>query len=682
MGQFYKGADITFLDDAMFNAPSELMGQLIAKKDKEVEGAISANTELNALIDKISALSPDEPRAREIRESYSNEIDSITSSIYSDAMNANTYMPKINALKKQIGTDWSSGEVSKIEANKASYDLWEKELKEKIKAKPDQFPPDVVQTLTAKKLAEYKQKGGIGYKPSGDYNQFDTQDIMGLEDSADILKGLMEGAVQGVNKSTNWSEDKGGWTVKSESGEAFYTPEQLQNLWVNHLSTNPNIVSAVGQRKDLGYAPYQKSFDDKGSISFQEGSWFNTAMDQLQEKYGGKKTTTGGGKTMNTLGTAIEKDKYDTVNLTTEVGGVLTSMAGTNNKQFYNAFQSTTNNQNQAVNKALQAYADLYFKSTHKDPVKAANDRLEQFRTSKSWKTYEQIRKGDFTPIANTPVGKASATQYKRAQVDRALLQGQIAQFEKETGLNYSSLTTDNKVATAWDNFLNTNSNKSVNRQMTWEGTGYTATQQKNVAQQFFKSGKYMDTKVYYAPGTKIGGIDVGGNSYSLNDLVSKGIIMPEKKEIADKYTSGIAVSFKSVDGKEYINLDTTERNFTPVWGYNDSDNIEFGFGVSVGGKTHFGRVDGVSTEITRKLNSGDNALRFKTNAYLDKNAANLENFKIPNSNYTYHGKEVKVNGKIIYPANSVTRTVNGKAKTTSLSDPGLQVEIGHLIFN
>jgi hypothetical protein len=655
----------------MFKLPYELMGTIIDKKDKEVEGAISANTELNSLIDKISALSPDEPRAKEIREGYSSQIEALTNAIYADPMNANTYMPKINSLKKQIGTDWNSGEVSKIQANKASYDAWEKELKEKIKAKPDQYPPDVVDNLTAKKLAEYKMKGGIGYKPSGDFNQFETEDALG-----------MEGAIPGVNKSTNWNSDKGGWTVKSESSEMFFTPDQLQKMWVNHLSTNPNIVSAVGQRKNLGYGPYQKSFNEEGGISFEEGSWFKTSMDQLQEKYGGKKTTVGGGQTLNALGTAIEKDKYDTVNLTTEVGGALTSMAGTNNVEFVKAYDSTTNNQNQAVNKALQAYADLHFKSTKSNPLEAAKDRLEQFRTGNSWKTYEQIRKGDFTPVANTPVGKASATQYKRAKVDRALLESQMAQFEKETGMSLTKLKTDQKVAKAWGNFLNTNSTKTVNRQMTWEGTGLTDKQKKSAATEFFKGGKFMDSKIYFKPGTKIGGIDVGGATYSINDLVAKGVIKPVKTEIATEYKAGIPIKFEAVNGKDYINLDTSEQNIAPIWGYNDSDNIEFGFGVSVAGKTHYGRVDNISVEATRQINSGDNALRFKTNAYLEKNASNLENFSIPNSNYVYHGKEVKVNGKVIYPANSVTRTVNGKSKTTSLTDPGLQVEIGHLIFN
>lgn len=689
MGQFYKGTEATFLDDAMFKLPYELMGTVIDKKDKQVETAIESNDALNGMIEKIAALQGvDEEKAKLIRQGYSSQIEDITSSIYNDAMNASAYVPKINNLKKKIGLDFTSGEVAKIQGNKANYDAWEEELKAKVKAKPDEYDADMVKRLTAAKLAQFNKAGGTGYDATGDYKSVSTEDALGLKNSAEILKELMEGSIKGYNKSTSWNQDKGGWTVKSDTAEEFYTPAQLQNMWVNHLSTNPGIISAVKQRKDLGYAPYQGSFDDKGAVSFDEGSWFKTSMDQLQEKYGGHKTTTGGGSTMNTLGYAIAKDEHDTVNLTTEVGGALTSIAGRDNNQFYGAYTSTTNNQNQAVTKGLQAYADLYYKSDKKDPIEAANDRLEQFRTSaKNNGIYEKIRKGDFTPIANTPTGKAAQTQYKRAQVDRAALNSQIAQFNKETGLSYYDVKNNPETLKRWNKFLGDNATKPVNRQMTWEGTGMTDIQKKAAANEFFKGGKHMNVPIYFEPGTKIGGIDVGGTNgakYSLNDLITKGVIKMVKVDTPTGFAgdTGIATQFQAVNGKEFINLDTSERNLTPIWGYNDSDDIEFGFGVSVGGKTHFGRVDGVSTEITRRLNSGDNALRFKTTAYLDKNAGNVENFQIPNSNYVYHGKAVKSGNKIIYPAGSVTRTVNGKAKTDYLTTAGLEIEVGHLLFD
>ena len=40
MGQFYKGAEATFIDDAMYKPPYELMAAVIDKKDKVIDDTI------------------------------------------------------------------------------------------------------------------------------------------------------------------------------------------------------------------------------------------------------------------------------------------------------------------------------------------------------------------------------------------------------------------------------------------------------------------------------------------------------------------------------------------------------------------------------------------------------------------------------------------------------------------
>jgi len=40
MGQFFKGTEATFIDDAMFKLPYELMGAVIDKKDKAIDDTI------------------------------------------------------------------------------------------------------------------------------------------------------------------------------------------------------------------------------------------------------------------------------------------------------------------------------------------------------------------------------------------------------------------------------------------------------------------------------------------------------------------------------------------------------------------------------------------------------------------------------------------------------------------
>ncbi len=706
MGQFYKGTEATFLDNAMYKPPYELMGTVIDKKDKEVDETLTADAELNSLIEKIAALEPDQKRANEIRAGYSSEIDNIANSIYADPMNSATYMPKINNLKKRITTDWSSGEVSKIQGNKALDDAWSKETKDKMKAHPELYEKDHFDRLRKTKLEQFAQQGGTAYKETGDANVYSTEDVMGLRSSTDILKDIMEGAVEGHNISISRDNDHGGWRVKTDKEEKWFKDDQLENMWGDYLLTNPNVMSAVKQRHDLGYQGYQASFDEKGSPSFQQGSWFSTANDLLKQKYGGHYTKTGGGSTMNALGVQDAQDERDTVNLSIEVGGTLNSIAGTDNKEYYARVGESTNTINASVNKGLQTYADLHYTSTKRDPLEAAKDRLEQFRTGKLGATYEKIRGGDFSPIANTPEGKELSKQHRKAEVDRAVLYAQQAQFKKETGIpygkiadlntkyNYTALDANGKsvkkTGTAldvWNNFLNTNSVKTVNRQMGWGMLDYTAKQQESLSKQFFGSGAEKQVPLYFPPGTMIGKHNVGGKKYSLNELMEKGIIkminvnnpsgqapiVPGSSLMEDKY--------QIVGSSEYLNFDKSPKSFAPIAGYNNSDQIEFGFGVTIHGKTFLGRADGISTDALKQLNSGDNALRFKTDAYLTKNAGNLEAFTIPGTDKVYHGKDVIVNGKKIYSKGTVTYKENGVTKTDYADSPEVQIALGRLIF-
>lgn len=687
MGQFYKGAEASFIDDAMFKLPYELMGNIIDRKDKEVDATLEANAALNPLLDA-TGLEPDNPRLKEIIGNYTSEIDSVTNSIYGDVLNASSYMPKINALKKKITQDWTKGEVATIQMNKASYDKWEKELQDKVKAKPDEYSPEQVELLKANKLAEFKEKGGTGYKGPSKYTAFDTEDVLGLKPVDQMLEDLMKGAIPGVDTTVKWESDKGGWTVKGGNETKFFTPNQLETMYTDLLVTNPNIVSAIKQREKLGIAGFQGTFTPEGTPVMQEGNYFSTSLDLLKNKYGGKKTSSTSGKVMNALGVEQEKDKFNTVNLSTEVGGVLTGIAGKTNGEFNSKWKGVESDRANSVTDAIKNYADLHF----------GGDVSKMQQSKTGLKVYNALRSGDFSPVLNTPEGKTAAATYKRATIDRETLKAQMVQFEKSTGLRYSDITDSSKkvrgkdgkettTLQAWNDFLNTTSNKTVNRQMTYEGTGLTSKQQESLSTQFFKSGKHMDTPIYFEPGTKIGGADVGGQKFSLNQLIQKGIILPKavKSPTVGKTAGGIAMeSFQIKNSSELLNLDLSKSNFAPIWGYNDSDLIEFGFGVNIAGKTHFGRVDNVSTDIVDRLNSGDNALRFKTTSYLDKNLSNVENYTIPGTDYIYHGAAVKgADGKQLYRPNTLTwkNPKTGKKETVSADDPDVQLLIGNALF-
>ena len=287
MGQFYKGAEATFIDDAMFKLPYELMGKVIDKKDKEVNDAIDTTVALNSLLDA-KGLKTDDPRLQQIIGGYTNRIDDMTKSIYKDVGNAFTYMPQINDLKRQITTDWKTGEVSKIQTNLATYNAWEEEEKKRLEKAGEKLSEEQWSLLKAKKLKDYETKGGVNYQSPTEYNAFDTEALLEAAPEMDFIDGIFKEKV-GTLKSVSWDNENGNWRVQGERGTAGFTEDELRKAYKAAIIADPNRLKALMQRNDLGVYGYKNPlFDEQGQILIdsERPNAFYNGLVLAKQKYG------------------------------------------------------------------------------------------------------------------------------------------------------------------------------------------------------------------------------------------------------------------------------------------------------------------------------------------------------------------------------------------------------------
>jgi hypothetical protein len=287
MGQFYKGTEATFLDDKMYEAPYELMGQALAKKDKEVETAAKAKDELSALLEA-KGLKADDPRLQEIIGGYTNQVGEISSGIYGDAMNAATYMPKIEDLKRKITSDWKMGEVSKIQGNLAAYNAWEEETKKQIDKAGNKISPQQWELLKAKKLQEFGQGKGTNYQNPNTYNTFTGEAILEKKPSDVFIDDMFKEKV-GKVKSISWDQDKGLWEIKGERGTEGWNDQDLKSAYKASLAADPNQLGAMQQLNSLGVPGYQEPlFDEKGQLIVDDtkNNAFLRELNYAKEKYG------------------------------------------------------------------------------------------------------------------------------------------------------------------------------------------------------------------------------------------------------------------------------------------------------------------------------------------------------------------------------------------------------------
>jgi hypothetical protein len=672
MGQFYKGTEATFLDNAMYQAPYELMAGAIAKKDQEIQGDIDARTALGETL-KAQVLDPDKPELQKLIKQYEDEIDTSVNSILNNVMSYDK--TTLYSLKKRINEDWSLGKVASMQHNKKLYDDWVTAEEEKIKKDPNLYAPGLFDKIKATKMQEYS---GVDYKSPGVFNTFQTEETIGVKDTLIVLEDIMKGAVPGVNHSTSWDNDRGGWRVKSNSSEKFFTPDQLQSMYKNFLETTPNYLQGIAQRQKYDMYGYENSITPEG-LNTEAGSFFGSSLNLLQQKYGGKETSIGGGKIMNTVGAAKEMDKMETVYVGATLeggkeGATYTAYAGKDSKTFNANLEKAYAGIKQSKVQAIQLLVDQSGASSYSEFIKNPDNAS----------LIKAIEKGDFSAVKNTAAGKEIYQQYQDASYKNKVLQATKADFKRETGFDANS--TDPKAQEAWNLHLDSNYITTRDTNMSWEKTGLTTKQQQKVADHVFNNGLHMNVKMTLPSGFKIkvvqNGVtsfrDIGGTQVSMNDLVKYGFY--KKTPVTGGSQTGELgkQTFVYTDGTNIVNFNTDKSGVTPIWAMNDSDKMDYGIKINVQGKEVIGRISNIETGPVNEILNSQEGRRMRTERKLSKS-----NAVIPLGNgLTYYGKDYyqTINGKktLLHKKGDVV----GNGRTSNIKDVNTLDIISDLILS
>jgi hypothetical protein len=248
MGQFYKGAEATFLDDAMFKLPYELMGKIIEKKDKEVNDSIDT---LTAYQDKLKAdvLEEDSPATRAKIQEYQQRIDSTISNIQSDPMNYNTQLGNIKAISRDITRDWSStGDIGSREANKKLFLAEKERIADLVKA--GKLDPTIATIEEAKIREKYKAEGGLKWNKDSQKaeNALDIQNQYYKVDFDEKFLAHM--------KPDEWSEEydqaKGMYIYTNKNSGKSLTKQDIIDTYLTQLGSDTPTLYAANRYGELG----------------------------------------------------------------------------------------------------------------------------------------------------------------------------------------------------------------------------------------------------------------------------------------------------------------------------------------------------------------------------------------------------------------------------------------------
>lgn len=704
MGRFFQQAMPEFIDDNMFNLPAELMQNVLLNKEKAVDDTLAANA---ALLDKLQAqgLKVDEPRLKEIISGYESRVDEISNKILQDPMNYNNYSESIRQLGRDVNKDWSIGEVAGIQSNRKAYFDWVKTMDEEAKKNPDLYANGQLDALKKKVLTGY---GGISYDPdTGGYNTIETEDLAGMQDMTSFLKDVMDNAVQDVNTTVKWDNDKGMYRVKGERSDKYYSEEQLKNLYQNALATTPDILSGLKQRETLSLEGYSGNFDAQGNPILAPGNYLDQGLNYMLNKYGGKETVRESGQTYNKMwemeyayGLGKRKEQEDTEYVQYVTKNELTSHAGLTNEEFNTktnqAFTMIKNSKEEGLQLAMDKFG---FKSLA--DMKAKNPAL-----------YNAISKGDFSQISDLPHSKTLAKTLKEGRLQAAALDAYKKDFAvKFPGMTYEQATKDPKTKQAWNNYLADMHAKETTVNATFEDLNLNQKQINEVQDQIFKGEMYQDAVITLPNGFTVNGKNIGGSKMSVNDMIREGILKPkpvkyevmgkgEKKMIRDSnnlpvkdasgkimYEDTQEIQYELMDGTGTLNFSSTSKSIAPSLNYNDNGKIPINMKVTIGTQEAIASFDNVTTSSIKEWEQ-QNRKRLKARLFFQK-AGGVRELVIPDSNgAVYHGEDVygkDSKGKTIklYSAGTVTipNPNTGGKETFSINDPDVEKMLGEFLY-
>ncbi len=220
MGKYYKTAKPTFVDDAMYKAPYELMAKALAAKDADFKENEEALAELGDVGDLLKYMNADEAKRNEIIKTFGDTSTSLSEAINNSPALADAYGADIRKAQRAWKDEITSGTLRKIHRNE--------EQKTKLFADIDKrqgVSEESKRLAQAVAMDRYEKQGGV---EGGNF----TED-MNLYEEIDENK-YVEHLKKVVNEDgSNWSQDlKGedGYIDTSAGSTRYIKKERLNEI--------------------------------------------------------------------------------------------------------------------------------------------------------------------------------------------------------------------------------------------------------------------------------------------------------------------------------------------------------------------------------------------------------------------------------------------------------------------
>jgi len=275
MGRFFKATPTTFLDDAMYQHPTDLMKQALMTKEKDAQQRLSVLEGVDNELE-VDPHNKDRKDANKIVNEISRRKDSLVDDFYKNPdMNA-TRRAKLTKLQRDIKRQVTRGEIKKINDNNKFIKERKKTLLEQYDKNPEKFKA-FDSARDVEDYVDYKYRGAIG--EGGELNDPDNFSLVESNDTMTDIKKAFE-MKTGKNYTSDITDKEFRTKIKTDG----FTDQDIEDVMDSYIESSDKIQSAVQQEWEVRKASGENDLTRSQVKNKYASRLKNTAKDQLGQE--------------------------------------------------------------------------------------------------------------------------------------------------------------------------------------------------------------------------------------------------------------------------------------------------------------------------------------------------------------------------------------------------------------
>ncbi len=270
--RFTQASEVGFLDNAMYENPTELMAMALKNKDNQVNDFMQNLS----LFDEIDILrnKADDPYAQQIRSDIDSKVDALSREGMSDKLNISKYTNKVRDLQREVNRSVKEGDIHHLRKNYEAIEKMVKSQEELYKTDPSKF----VGVDDVSEIRGYVQSKYQGFKDEeGGYVNPQEIALVGREETSKLLEEAIKGHTA-FDHTFIRGNSLGGRTRKDTKG---LTEAELMGSIKTFIDADQSIQKTIEQELEFEKYRGNKNITYEDVRNRLEQDMFNIG----QEKY-------------------------------------------------------------------------------------------------------------------------------------------------------------------------------------------------------------------------------------------------------------------------------------------------------------------------------------------------------------------------------------------------------------